>query len=195
MTTDPAPQAPPSTAATTPRRMRPRRAPARRPQRRCQGLPRRAPRGRRDAVRECRAAPPRGDPPSATRRSRARDGRAGGEPPSPLRAQPVVVFMQPALCFGRKLCGRAEVDPVGMQRIAGVTVTDARSAKDATQAAHDHSDLCRRVARRIVGPDDVCEAFDRHRTSLRDAEHPQARDVPSCCRAHVPQHHRPKPRR
>jgi hypothetical protein len=84
-----------------------------------------------------------------------------------------LAFVQPSIGLRRKVCGCTEVNPVGVERVAGITVTDARRAQDATEPAHDHRNLRRRVARLIVQPDDVSEPFDRHRAALRDAEHPQ----------------------
>ena len=106
-----------------------------------------------------------------------------------------LVFTQPSLCFRHELCRGAQVDPVGVQRIPGVAMTDARRSEDATQPAHDHGDLCRRVAGRIVRPDDVGSAVRSSPDAPARCRAPARRGVPSCCRDRAQQSPPPRVRR
>ena len=167
-------QARPSIAATTPRRMRPRRAPAR--------LLRRRWRDHRQQARlpcnkvactSAPTAPPRGDPRAATRlRVEQRMSEQGSARPlRPPRRSRRLSCLQPALCFRGELRCRTEVHPIGVQRIARIAVRDTRAAEHSTQPAHDHRHLRRRVAGLLVEPEHIREALDAHRPPLGDAEH------------------------
>ena len=84
-----------------------------------------------------------------------------------------LVFTQAAIGFGLQLGRRGQIDPVRVQRVARIAVADARSAENPTQAAHDHRQLRRWVARLVIEPEHFGQSLDADRASLRDTEHPE----------------------
>ena len=57
------------------------------------------------------------------------------------------------------------------ERVAGIAVSDARTAEDTPQPAHDHGQLRGRIPRLVVEPEHVGQPLEAHRTALGDAEH------------------------
>ena len=76
-------------------------------------------------------------------------GHGGGE-----RSR-CLALAQPALGFRFKLGCRGKVDPVGLQRVAGVAVPDPRATENAAKPAHDHGELGRRIAGLVVKPERI----------------------------------------
>ena len=70
-------------------------------------------------------------------------------------------FAQAPVGFRLELGSGDQIDPVGVQRIAGVTVADARRAENAAETAHEHRELRGWIARLIVEPEDVGEPLHR----------------------------------
>ncbi len=82
-------------------------------------------------------------------------------------------FAQTAVGLHLELGGRDQIDPVGVQRIAGVTVADARRAQNAAETAHEHGELRRWIAGLVIEPQDVGKSFHADSASLRDAKDAQ----------------------
>ena len=72
-------------------------------------------------------------------------------------------FAQAPVGFRLELGSGDQIDPVGVQRIAGVTVADARRAENTAETAHEHRELRGWVSRLIVEPEDVGEPLDADR--------------------------------
>ena len=84
--------------------------------------------------------------------------------------------VQPSLRLRDQLRSGGEVEPVDVERVAGIAVGDTRRSEHAAQPAHDHGDLRPGITRLFrVGPEHRGDAIGAHRHSRCDCQEAKRR--------------------